>query len=68
MTFKINVKSHLWCLRHNFGVYVYVFDHARPNDPIKNNLNIQVPSKSNMAANMAPEHIRFVHKNVNNDI
>ena len=41
-------------------------------NPSKIILNIQVTSKSNMAANMAanmaPEHIRFIHKNVNNDI
>ncbi len=41
-------------------------------NPSKIILNIQVTSKSNMAANMvinmAPEHIRFLHKNVNNDI
>ena len=40
--------------------------------PSKRNFNIQVTSKSNMAANMAanmaPEHMRFIHKNVNNDI
>jgi hypothetical protein len=43
-----------------------------PMNPSKIILNIQVTSKSNMAANMAtnmaPEHIRFIHKNVNNDI
>jgi hypothetical protein len=40
--------------------------------PSKIIFNIQVTSKSNMAAimaaNMTPEHIRFIHKNSNNDI
>ena len=40
--------------------------------PLKSNFNIQVTSKSNMAANMAtnraPEHIRFIHENSNNYI
>ena len=40
--------------------------------PSKIIFNIQVTSKSNMAAimaaNMVPEHIRFIPKNSNNDI
>ncbi len=43
-----------------------------PMKPSKIVFNIQVTSKSNMAAimaaNMTPEHIRYIYKNSNNDI
>jgi hypothetical protein len=54
-------------------VSMYMFlTMPEPMMPSKINFNIQVTSKSNMAAimaaNMTPEHIRYIYKNSNNDI